>query len=337
MTNQPSSGISHIISGVDDLFGKVADWYETKRDQKSGQVNANVMCAGLYVSQHLASALPLSPGDYRTKKGQVKGAGGPQAAKILAKHGEDRPFLAEGGRTSRATISFADELVEIINSWAAENGKAQMGSEDRQLLSHALQSWFVRVIQNEYFAKQRISAVIDPAKPVRVAVMALLEAGRQRGGTAAGAIAQHLVGAKLSLRFPDQKINVESYTTADQQTARAGDFQVHDTAIHVTMNPSESLFTVRCRNNLNHGYRPRVLVPEHKVAAAYQLAENAGMHDRIAVQSVEDFVGTNIEEIAQFETGSIKSGLRALLEKYNERIASAEADKSLMVEIPANL
>ncbi|WP_425569404.1 DUF4928 family protein [Nonomuraea salmonea] len=89
---------------------------------------------------------------------------------------------------------------------------------------------------------RKISAEINPENSIRTTVANLMQAGRERGGTTAGAIAQHLVGAKLQIRFPSERINVESYTTADVQTGRAGDFQVGDTAIHVTMSPSERLF-----------------------------------------------------------------------------------------------
>ncbi|MDQ0960601.1 hypothetical protein QFZ66_004479 [Streptomyces sp. B4I13] len=117
----------------------------------------------------------------------------------------------------------------------------------------------------------------------------------------------------------------------------AGDYQVGDTAIHVTMSPGEKVFKERCAHNLKQGFRPRVLVPEGAVAAASQIARLSGLHRHVAVQSIEDFVGTNIEEVAGFSKVEIKAQLRRLLEFYNERIEVAEADKSLKIEIPANL
>jgi hypothetical protein len=39
-----------------------------------------------------------------------------------------------------------------------------------------------------------------------------------------GPVAQYLVGAKLALRFPTEKIGNESYSTADVQLNRPGDF-----------------------------------------------------------------------------------------------------------------
>ncbi|KUJ66669.1 hypothetical protein ACZ90_34195 [Streptomyces albus subsp. albus] len=73
------------------------------------------------------------------------------------------------------------------------------------------------------------------------------------------------------------------------------------------------------------------------MAAASQIARLTGFHKKVAVQSIEDFVGTNIEEVAGFAHTEIKAQLRKLLELYNERIDVAEADKSLKIEIPTNL
>ncbi|RAO18645.1 hypothetical protein LUPAC07_02339 [Micromonospora noduli] len=103
------------------------------------------------------------------------------------------------------------------------------------------------------------------------------------------------------------------------------------------MSPSQSLFEDRCKANLADGFRSRVLVPGTKLAAAIQLADLARVGDRIAVQSVEDFVGTNVEEMAGFRDGGIRLGLRKLLDTYNSRVSEAETDPSLLIELPKNL
>ncbi|NUT47703.1 MAG: DUF4928 family protein [Saccharothrix sp.] len=318
---------------VASIIRTLADWQEGKRCPK-GKINPNVFCAGLYITEALRSKFPLSQSDYLTAS-QVKGASGKNAANILARHDETRPFLKEGGRTSRATRPTAIELAELLNSDDKADKLKQAPAEVLDHAGRALQAWFVRQIQTEFFAKERIKAEIRYDKPARVTVKAILEAANANGGNTAGAVAQHLVGAKLALRFPDVEINNESYTTADQQTDRPGDFHVGDTAIHVTMRPVSSLFETRCLHNINHGYRPRVLVPESDVAGAQLMAKNVS--DRIAVQSIEDFVGTNVEEMAGFTADGVKSGLRSLLEKYNERVLDKEPDPGLLIEIPMNL
>ncbi len=325
----------HVEAAAEFMIAQIEPWYEAQRDKKGG-VDSNVMCAGLYLTEFLATAFPLTRSIYAADS-QVKGASGAKAKALLARHGENRKFTSEGGRTSRYTIRHAENLAEILNSAGVDQGLATFTAADRRKLAWCLQAWFVSRVQDDYFGRRQVSAEIDPNNSIRTTVANLLEAGRERGGTAAGAIAQHLVGAKLEIRFPEEQVNVESYTTADHQTGRAGDFQIGDTAIHVTMSPSEKLFRERCAHNLSQGYRTRVLVPDKLVAAAVGMAELAGLERQVAIQAIEDFVGTNIEEVAGFTKSQIRVNLLRLLERYNQRIQQAEPDLSLKIEIPANL
>ena len=57
----------------------------------------------------------------------------------------------------------------------------------------------------------------------------------------------------------------------------------------------------------------------------------------MAVISIEDFVGTNVEEIASFTDQGIRTGLKDLLMRYNERVQAVEPDPSLLIAIPENL
>ncbi|MEV1067323.1 DUF4928 family protein [Streptomyces sp. NPDC050263] len=331
----PNAVSTPVEEAAQAFMDALATWYEKQRDAK-GNVNSNVMCAGLYMTEFLAEHFPLKSEHYTTRS-QVKTASGKQAQKLLAQHGEERKFTSEGGRTSRATLDHANALARLLNAEGDKAALSDFTASERAALATLLQAWFVERVQEDFFGRKRIEAEINPDNPVRTTVAALIEAGRLRGGNTAGAIAQHLVGAKLKIRFPEEDVNVESYTTADVQTGRAGDYQIGDTAIHVTMSPGEKVFLDRCVDNLNHGYRPRVLVPEGRVAAAVQLAENYGLAERVAIQSIEDFVGTNIEEVAGFSKSGVRERLRELLNEYNSRIEQAEADRSLMILVPENL
>ncbi|WUC44542.1 DUF4928 family protein [Streptomyces cellulosae] len=323
------------VTTFEALVAPVDAWYERRRNTQ-GSVHTNVMCAGLYITEFLASTFPLTRDTYAAES-QVRGAGGPKARSILSEHGEHRRFTSEGGRTSRYTIRHAETLAAVINEAGKELGVTALSDAERSDLAALLQGWFVDRVRDDYFDKELISAEIDPENSVQAIVANLIATGRERGGTAAGAIAQHLVGAKLKLRFPDADVNIESYTTADMQTGRAGDYEVGDTALHVTMAPGEKVFAERCVHNLREGFRPRVLVPKDAVAAAVQIAHLCGLGKKVAIQSIEDFVGTNIEEMAAFRKEGIRAKLRELLELYNQRIEVAESDMSLKVEIPSNL
>lgn len=314
----------------------IADkWLDNQREP-DGSVLPGVLSTGLIVTGHIRKGFPLTE-DKVASGSQISGLSGGAVAKVLALYGESRKFLSEGGRTSRGSRGRGIELASSYTEGLADLSHVDLDVQVLDALVEAGQRWFVERLQVEYFSKQRIEADIFPDQPISLAVEALLKAGDEKGGNTAGAVAQHLVGAKLSLRFPHENIGLDSYTTADQQTNRQGDFTVGDTAFHVTMRPTQALIDVRCKANISHGYRPVVLVPGKLVAAAAQLAEIASLSSKVSIVSIESFVGLNVEEMGIFRADEIRSGLRALLDKYNERIMQAESDLSLQIEIPYNL
>jgi len=148
-------------------------------------------------------------------------------------------------------------------------------------------------------------------------------------------VAQYLVGAKLALRFPDLDVPNESYSTADQQLGRAGDFVIGDTAFHVTMTPMDKVYE-RCRKNVEQGLRAYLLVPDDHVLSARSRAKEEAPGG-VAVESIESFVGQNVEEMATFSQAELKARLYDLLVVYNQRVQAIEVDKSLMIDIPPNL
>jgi len=182
--------------------------------------------------------------------------------------------------------------------------------------------------------RERLNVAFDPSVTTAKFLADLLTTARHKGKE--GPVAQHLVGAKLQLRYPELQIENESYSTADQQLGRAGDFLVGDTAFHVTVVPMPGMYEERCQHNLQKGLRPYLLVPEEKVVGASQNCETVAP-GRIAVRSIEAFVATNVEEISQFSSETLRRELRSLLRIYNDRVDAAEPDKSLLIEIPSNL
>lgn len=191
----------------------------------------------------------------------------------------------------------------------------------------------MRCIRDDYFAKQHMKVDVNVAKPVSAIVSDVLNAARLRADQPTGIVAQHLVGAKLELRFPDVHVGRDKANAADLQTSRQGDFQLGNTAFHVTVSPMQKLVS-RVRENMREGYRSVVLVPFDKVVFAVGLFESEGLGDSVAVQSIESFVGTNIEEMGQFDSRVIGRGVARLIRRYNERIYCCEVDKSLMIEEP---
>jgi hypothetical protein len=288
------------------------------------------MNAGLIVSQMVSDGIPIEDDKlFSDGKSQVRGLSGASIEKILKIHGENRLFTREGGRTSRGTVHLANSFRDILNDVIPLISSPQDSDE----LSFTLEEFFTDCVRLDYFDKQRISVDLQPTKPVSVIIEDILRAASQRSDKPTGAVLQHLVGAKLQLRFPNENIGLDQANAADMQTDREGDFQVGTTAFHVTVAPMEKLIN-RCNENKKAGYRPVILTLDRKVQAAKQMADNAGIAGDISVQSAEVFIGNNIEEIATYDGDKIRQGIASLIEAYNHRISAVEVDKSLMIEEP---
>ncbi|MEW6485420.1 MAG: DUF4928 family protein [Pseudomonadota bacterium] len=313
-----------------DAYLKAAqDWYENQRAQ-NGSMNTNVMNAGLIVSRMMADGMPITDERlYSDGKSQVRGLSGPSIAKILEQHGETRIFTREGGRTSRGTVFLAAAIRNVLN----DTKILESAPVNTVYVSSQLEAFFTKCVRLDYFDKQRITVDIDHNKPISSVVSDILVAAAERSDKPTGAVLQHLVGAKLQLRFPEEKIGSDRANAADMHTDREGDFQIGTTAFHVTTAPMEKLIS-RCVENKRAGYRPVILTLESKLQAAKQMADNVGMSEQISVQSAETFIGTNIEEISTYDGDRIREGLASLIRTYNSRIDKIEIDKSLMIDEP---
>ena len=268
--------------------------------------------------------------DAHTAQGgaQISGASGQAVKKILARFGETRPFAKEGGRTNRGGRGDVKKMLEALKKINLE----KIPSARRNEILSEMQRFLVGKVV-EFHTRQRIKIIYDPSKSTWQNIQGLLALARETGKE--GPVAQHLVGAKLQLRFPEIEVSNESYSTADEQLGRPGDFYVGDTAFHVTVAPMNPVYE-KCKDNLENGYRVFLLVPERAVAGARLNAELM-VPGRIALESIESFVGQNIEELSYFSRDKVKSGFRRLFETYNARVDTAETDKSMLVEIPRNL
>lgn len=185
----------------------------------------------------------------------------------------------------------------------------------------------------EFFSRERIKFVYTTEKTTSHLIGDILEAARASGKE--GPVAQHLVGAKLQMRFPGMSISNRSYSSTDVQTGSPDDFTVQDTAFHVTVAPVAGVFE-RCVANLNEGKCAFLLVPARSVEGARQNADIAAS-GRIDVAAIESFVGFNVNEISMFGKGASAQALGKLLNIYNSRVKETETNLSLMIDIPKNL
>ena len=181
--------------------------------------------------------------------------------------------------------------------------------------------------------RQRLKVIYITNKSTWQTIRDLLD--RARETNIEGPVAQYLSVAKLQFRFPEPPIENFSYSTADQQLNRPGDFLVKDTAFHITVAPMPAVYE-KCRHNLDAGYRVCLLGPDRLLAGARQNAELV-VSGQIMVESIESFVSQNIDELSMFSKDRLSDGFRQLFEMYNDRVDEVEVDKSMLLEIPPNL
>jgi hypothetical protein len=259
---------------------------------------------------------------------QIKGASGRAVASILKSFGEERPFAKEGGRTNRGGPLEVRSLLESLKRLKLEKETKETRNTDLQIMKLFLVD---RV--KDFHIRQKIKLTFNPVLSTWHIIHNLLAEAIAEGKS--GYVAQHLVGAKLQLRFPDIIVSNEGGSTADMQTQRPGDFLIGHTAFHVTVAPMQPVFD-KCRHNIRQGFKPFLLVPDSKLIGARQIAEQV-REQQIAVESIESFVSQNINEISIFSKDQLTKSFKGLIALYNKRVDEVETDKSLMIELPSNL
>lgn len=272
-------------------------------------------------------APPFFAEDFLTPQGgQVAGLGGNAVQAILNEHGITRILAEEGGRTSRGSIQKMRAYIDFLNDLA-----------DKKLLDfEALESWWIaRALQ--FFASQPFRMRVDHARSLRSIVADLIQAAfvRQRecpGVMVAGAVIEHLVGAKLELASPDDRIEHKGSAVADASTKRHGDFLIGDTAIHVTTAPSEALLR-KCSDNLAANLRPLIITTEEGAGGAKALSKNLNLAERVEILELEQFVTTNVLERSRFQREQRPITVRELIDCYNRIISKCETDPGLRIVI----
>lgn len=232
-----------------------------------------------------------------------------------------RRRVREMGRTTRRAPQYADELIQFLDENHGEALRLLEAHELEKLADILLQK-LLRTI-DEAFLKSMAQPLRIRDKPFSLveALRDFLTKAQERN--VGGAAAQHLVGAKLQLRYPELDIPARSYTAADKQVGMPGDYQVGDAAFHVTISPGESLVQ-RCKENVDKELEPWVLVPKDRVKDAEKILSQAGLDKHCVIVAIETFVGQNLEEIAGFAAEDVRSIVKRLINEYNRRIDEAE-------------
>lgn len=306
------------------------EWFRSLKIVKANNGPANgTIAATLVLLERLKEKYDLDFENHVAPGGaQIKGASGISVATILSNFGETRSFAKEGGRTNRGGQGEIRPLFKSLVSLKLE----LLTQQERNNVLTSFQAFLVERVQ-DFHNRQKLKLVFDPKFSTWQIIHDLFETSHNEGK--AGYVMQHLVGAKLQLRFPDIIISNQSASTADRPTNRSGDFAIGNTVFHVTVSPMEGVYK-KCQENLKEGLKVYLIVPDGKLAAARQLAEQY-CNGQIAVESFESFVSQNIEEISMFSSDRLKHSIVGLINLYNERVNAVEVDKSLMIELPFNL
>lgn len=307
------------------------DWYNSLKVVKAneGPANGSIATALVVLARLQNEEYNLDFRAHLAEGGmQIKGASGAAVSAILKKFGEERPFAKEGGRTNRGGPAEIKSLLVTLGKLNLENET----QDTRNEVLHAMIQFLVYRVK-DFHNRQKIKLTFNPALSTWHIVHNLLAEATAEGK--AGYVAQHLVGAKLELRFPNIEVSNEGGSTADLQTQRPGDFLIGHTAFHVTVAPMPPVFE-KCRHNISQGFKPFLLVPDSKLIGARQIAEQTS-DQQIAVESIESFISQNINEISSFDKDQLSGSFKELVLIYNRRIDEVETDKSLMIELPSNL
>jgi hypothetical protein len=273
-----------------DLDEALATFTRDRRFRGKGPLSV-----GLVVTRHAQTRrLPLDPNTLVTEGGgQVLGLGMTAVQAILKRHGIERVLAKEAGRTSRGSLNNMRAYVAFLNE-LADRGPVDLDAVEA--------FWIERV--HEFFAGKPFRIKLDASRSLRTIVRDVLAQAEDRQKTSpgmyyAGAVLQHLVGAKLECALGQGQFQHNSFSTADEPSGRARDFFLGDVAIHVTTSPGEAVIE-RCRDNLNDGYRPVLVTLRRGLVVAEGLADNMGLGERIDIFEIEQFVALNLYELGKF-------------------------------------
>ena len=314
------------MTGKSPFVVIIENWWESFPPRSRSRGN---IAGGLVILENLREEVTLDVEAHKaTGSDQLRNASRQNVQKILARFGEERILLQEGGRTNRGLMKNLQPLLQAL----ADANMDQLSQESRECEIGNMQAVLADKAR-DIFNAEKISFDFRLGMTSREMVGAILASAGKR--LRKGEVAEYLVGAKLSLRFPDYDIRNSAASAADHQTEEQGDFQINDCIFHVSVAPNRGHYD-KCLRNLADGLRVFLLVPDDMVVGTRQNAQ-LDTDGRVSVESIESFVSQNIEELSDFEGKRVAYNIRRLLDRYNHRVAEVETDLSLQVRIPVAL
>lgn len=287
-----------------------------------GELSRNNVAIAIVVLDHLRRKCPLERSEVLSPRGEVKGARSGLAA-IFAEYDIPTQYLKEV--TTRAGHQDGQRLFEAL-----DYGRALLslpGDHRDRCLAAAIDS--LRRMAMHWLARRHLRVNCDRHHAPSAWIESILAEAK---GRSAGAVEQHLIGAKLERRHPDLNVPNNPSHAGDAQTGRPGDFVVGSTSYHVTASPGSGVLD-KCAANLRAGLHPVLVVPRAEGDKARHFAEDKGIADRVTILTIEEFVASNIIEMAKGQQDAFVTELKAIVATYNRRLEAVETDLSLKIEV----
>ncbi len=309
------------LQATRDTAKTVLDEWIKARTRK-GKLSRNTVAVGIVVLDHLRNTCPVRRDDMLSSGGEVKGARS-GLARVLAAYQIPPTYLKEV--TTRQGPRDGEDLFRALD-WG--NLLVHLlPSERDQLLLEMIDS-LVQVAR-QHLMRENIKLRLDRRQSPSAWIHSIMDSARQRS---AGVVEQHLVGAKLARKFSALDIPNHPAHAGDRQTSRSGDFAISKLVFHVTASPSLGVID-KCAENAVSGLLPVLLVPRNLAVKAQALASERGIEDTLWIHSIEDFIATNVIEIATSEGKEFFEVLREIAEIYNSRLLEVETDLSLQIQL----
>ena len=309
---------------MQDLITDLTDFVQKNKFHTKGPLSVALQLTRAFKER----SFPISPDDFLTDGGgQVKGLGGQNLKKILKEYDITKVLAEEAGRTSRNSPANMKAYVAFLN---------ELHEQGFSLDWNVIEGFWIRKV-NEFFSAKPFKLSIDSSKSIRAVLKSLVEQALERqkktpGTWCLGTVMQHLVGAKLEVILGFGNLRHNSSNANDADPSRTGDFELGNTTIHVTTNPSEALLD-KCRRNLEADRKPIIITLDKGAAIAEGLADNIGLVNRIEVIDFLQFLTTNIHEHSAFQGSHHRTRIEELITAYNQIIDDVETDPSLKIEL----
>lgn len=150
-------------------------------------------------------------------------------------------------------------------------------------------------------------------------------------------VARHLVGVTLARQCGGWHDLVptlrRSWNAPDDGIRAGGDFRIGDTVFRVATRPQWTLFKDLAAH-LGRRQRGLVLVLDDQVEAGRQVAEATARGVSMEVESIVSFIGRNVCMRGEYGHELVRREFVGLLEAYNLRVRSMDADWTVLVEVP---